>query len=119
MMNTEPAMFQRICAAPDAVGNPRRLYTIYGTDGSLLTSIDYEHFGQPRWFDDLVELPSVSVSVSVSVASTGFDGGHQAWRNIDGGTEEVSGGAAGALDQDDVGSPSGPGDPFWRVPADR
>ena len=62
-MNTETAMFQRICAAPDAEGNPRRLYAIYGTDGSLLASIDYEHFGQPKWFDDLIELPAVSVSV--------------------------------------------------------
>lgn len=63
-MNTEPAMFQRICAAPDAEGNPRRLYAIYGTDGSLLASIDYEHFGQPKWFDDLIELPAVAVSVA-------------------------------------------------------
>lgn len=63
MMKTEPAMFQRICAPPDAEGNPRRLYTIYGTDGALLACIDYEHFGQPRWFDDLVELPAVSVPV--------------------------------------------------------
>ena len=63
MVNTEPAMFQRICAAPDAEGNPRRLYAIYGTDGCLLASIDYQHFGQPRWFDDLVELPAVSVSI--------------------------------------------------------
>lgn len=56
-------MFQRICAAPDAEGNPRRVYAIYGTDGSMLACIDYEHFGQPRWFDDLIELPAVSVSV--------------------------------------------------------
>jgi len=62
-MNIEPAMFQRICAAPDSEGNPRRLYAIYGTDGCLLASIDYEHFGQPKWFDDLVELPAVSLSV--------------------------------------------------------
>lgn len=63
MMRIEPAAFQRICAASDAHGNPRRLYTIYGTDGSLLVSIDYEHFGQPRQFDEIVELPAFSVSV--------------------------------------------------------
>ena len=37
------------------------------------------------------------------LSSTGFDGGNQAWRNIDGGTEEVPGGAAGALDPAGVG----------------
>src|SRR5450759_5116210 len=43
------------------------------------------------------------------VSSTGFDGDHQAWRNIDGGTEEVPGGTAGAVDPDDVGRPAGAG----------
>ena len=62
MMNTEPAMVQRICAAPDDEGNRRRLYAIYGTDGALLTCIDEEHFGRPKWFDDLIELPAVAVS---------------------------------------------------------
>src|SRR5664280_3691580 len=56
---------------------------------------------------------------SRKVSSTGFDGDHQAWRNIDGGTEEVPGGTAGAVDPDDVGRPSGPGVASQRVPADR
>src|SRR5664280_2467999 len=55
----------------------------------------------------------------VRLSSTGFDGDHQAWRNIDGGTEEVPGGTAGAVDPDDVGRPSGPGVASQRVPADR
>ena len=53
-----------------------------------------------------------------AVSSTGFDGGHQAWRNSDGGTAEVPGGATRTLDPDDVGSPSGPDGAFRRVPAD-
>src|SRR5664280_763729 len=56
---------------------------------------------------------------SCQVSSTRFDGDHQAWRNIDGGTEEVPGGTAGAVDPDDVGRPSGPGVASQRVPADR
>jgi transposase len=44
----------------------------------------------------------------IAVSSAGFDGDHQAWRNIDGGTEEVPGGTAGAVDPDDVGRPAGP-----------
>src|SRR5665811_1528913 len=56
---------------------------------------------------------------SRKVSSTGFDGDHQAWRNIDGGTEEVPGGTAGAVDPDDVGRPSEPGVASQRVPADR
>lgn len=63
MPNAEPAMYQRICAPPDAEGNPRRLYAIFGTDGSVLTSIDYLHFGRPPWLDELIELPAVAVSV--------------------------------------------------------
>src|SRR5664280_2758728 len=56
---------------------------------------------------------------AIRLSSTGFDGDHQAWRNIDGGTEEVPGGTAGAVDPDDGGSPSGPGVASQRVPADR
>jgi len=52
-------------------------------------------------------------------SSAGFDGDHQAWRNIDGGTKEVPGGTAGAVDPDDVGRPAGPGVASQRVPADR
>lgn len=62
MINTEPAMFQHVVAAPDAAGNPRRLYAIYGTDGSLLVRIEEARFGRPGWFDDLIELPAVAVS---------------------------------------------------------
>ena len=40
MMGTEPALFEHICTAPDTAGNARRLYAIYGTDGSLLACID-------------------------------------------------------------------------------
>ena len=29
----------------------------------VLTSIDYEHLGRPKWLDDLIEMPAVSVSV--------------------------------------------------------
>src|SRR5664280_946035 len=53
------------------------------------------------------------------LSSTRLDGDHQAWRNIDGGTEEVPGGTAGAVDPDDVGRPSGPGVASQRAPADR
>src|SRR5664280_1635867 len=61
----------------------------------------------------------IAAECGVEVSSTGFDGDHQAWRNIDGGTEEVPGGTAGAVDPDDVGRPSGPGVASQRVPADR
>src|SRR5664280_1924834 len=63
--------------------------------------------------------PPPSAPVFKSMLSTGFDGDYQAWRNIDGGTEEVPGGTAGAVDPDDVGRPAGPGVASQRVPADR
>src|SRR5664280_1305129 len=54
-----------------------------------------------------------------ALLSTGFDGDHQAWRNIDGGTEEVPGGTAGAVHPDDVGGPAGPRRAAGSLPTDR
>jgi len=117
---------------------PGVFWRVLGLDGTTLEVADPtdndETFGRPSNAEGGGAYPQVRLVAlaecgtravidavilpAPSCQAPGLMEGHQAWRNSDGGTAEVPGGATRTLDPDDVGSPSGPGGTFWRVPAD-
>jgi len=62
-MESSAYMFQHIKAKNDANGNPQRLFIEYNISGEVVNVIDEEYNGMPKRFFNIVQLPSINISV--------------------------------------------------------
>lgn len=59
-----PHLYQRFNAGNDTNGNPRRVFVVYSSGGTVLDTIDEGYAGAPQWVRQLHQLPDVRCSVS-------------------------------------------------------